>query len=184
VSVTYFINNTVFFLSPVALFVILVYSYTKRFTSLSHFVLGVGLSLAPIGAYLCVVPQFDLSMFLMSLLVLFWVSGFDIIYALQDEEFDRQHNLKSIPALLGAKKSLLLARFLHLLVFFIIIAIGIINDFGFWYWSGSAVFSFFLIYQHYVVGDGDLSRINLAFFTANGIASIAFMMFFLAELYL
>ncbi len=181
---TAFINKLVLILSPVALFVILFYSYTKRFTSLSHFVLGVGLSLAPIGAYLCMTQRFDLTPVLLSVLVVFWVSGFDIIYALQDEFFDKENNLKSIPAILGTDKSIILSVILHVVVVLLAAAIGIINHYGFFYWLGTAVFTFFIVFQHSIVKQRDLSKINLAFFTANGIASILFMVFYLLEIWL
>src|SRR3984885_4828797 len=104
VTATFFINSICFYLSPVALFVILFYSYTKRFTALCHLILGLGLSLAPIGAYLAVTGKFDLLPILFSFAVIFWVSGFDIIYALQDEEFDRSQELYSLPSWLGYVK--------------------------------------------------------------------------------
>src|SRR4029079_8688143 len=112
---TYFINTICFLLSPVALLVILGYSYTKRFTPLCHLVLGVGLSLAPIGAYLAITGKFDLLPLLFSFAVIFWVSGFDIIYALQDEEFDKSHHLYSIPATVGKTKALRVSELLHVL---------------------------------------------------------------------
>jgi 4-hydroxybenzoate polyprenyltransferase len=115
VACTWFINFLCFCLSPVALFVILGYSYTKRFTSLSHFVLGLGLSLAPIGAYLAVTGRFDILPLLYSGLVFFWVAGFDIIYSLQDKDFDKKEGLRSIPARLGVKKSLIVSALSHLL---------------------------------------------------------------------
>ncbi len=174
---TYFINRLTFYLAPVAIFVILIYSYTKRFTPLCHLVLGLGLSLAPIGAYLSVTGMFHPIPVLLSLVVLFWVSGFDIIYALQDEEFDREQNLKSIPVLLGAKKALLLSRVLHTLSAFILIIIGLNSNFHFVYWIGTLIFSIFLIYQHTLVKHDDLSKVKLAFFTTNGIASIVFAIF-------
>src|SRR5882672_5228721 len=109
----FFINRLCFFLSPVALFVILFYSYTKRFTPLCHLILGLGLSLAPIGAYLAVTGQFSLLPVLFSFAVIFWVSGFDIIYALQDEEFDKSHQLYSMPSWLGKSKALRVSELLH-----------------------------------------------------------------------
>src|SRR5687768_2331181 len=108
IACTFFINRICFYLSPVALAVVLGYSYTKRFTPLCHLILGLGLSLAPIGAYLAVTGRFDLLPILFSLAVIFWVSGFDIIYALQDEEFDRKEKLYSIPAFVGKSKALLI----------------------------------------------------------------------------
>ena len=184
IAVTAFINKLVFFLSPVALFVILFYSYTKRFTALAHFVLGLGLALAPIGAYLCVVERFDFVPILLSVLVLFWVAGFDIIYALQDELFDKENGLKSVPAAIGTEKSIALSIMLHLIVVAIAFYIGYYNHYGIWYWIGAVGFTFFIAFQHSIVNKRDLSKINLAFFTANGLASIFYMVFFLLELWL
>jgi len=174
VLTAYCINPLCFYLSPVALAVILGYSYTKRFTSLCHLVLGVGLSLAPIGAYLAVTGQFALIPVLLSFAVLFWVSGFDIIYALQDEHFDKENKLHSIPVFLGKKGALLFSRFLHLSSVLVIIMIGLLSSYGYLYWLGAAVFAFLLIYQHTLVKPNDLSRVNLAFFTLNGVASLIF----------
>jgi len=184
ITATFFINRICFFLSPVALFVILFYSYTKRFTALCHLVLGVGLSLAPIGAYLAVTGQFDLLPILFSFTVLFWVSGFDIIYALQDEEFDRSQQLHSIPAALGKTKALRVSELLHVLSAVCVIAAGVYGHFGWWYWTGIAVFIGMLIYQHSVVKPNDLSKVNIAFMTANGIASVVFGVFVLLDIFL
>ncbi len=183
IVVTYFMNKLVFFLSPVALFVILGYSYTKRFTSLSHLILGLGLSLAPIGAYLSVIPRFDLLPILFSVIVLFWVSGFDIIYALQDYEFDKQLNLKSIPTLLGKKNALLLSLIFHIISASIVILIGIYFDFGILYWIGAVIFILLLFYQHLIVSPDDLSRVDIAFFTTNGIASIVYATFVILDIF-
>jgi len=179
---TFFINRLCFFLSPVALAVILGYSYTKRFTPLCHLVLGLGLSLAPIGAYLAVTGEFALLPILFSFAVLFWVSGFDIIYALQDEEFDKEHKLYSIPSMLGKVKALRVSEILHVLSAACIIGAGFYGQFGLWYWIGAVVFSGMLIYQHSVVKPTDLSRVNLAFMTANGIASVVFAAFVIFDL--
>jgi len=181
---TYFINPVCLYLSPVALFVILFYSYTKRFTPLCHLVLGLGLSLAPIGAYLAVTGKFDLLPILFSFTVLFWVSGFDIIYALQDEEFDKANNLYSIPAVLGKAKALRVSEFLHLLSLGCVISAGIYGHFSWLYWMGVLVFGGMLIYQHSLVKPNDLSKINIAFMTANGIASVIFAIFVLLDLFL
>ena len=184
VGLTYFINPLCFYLSPVALTVVLFYSYTKRFTPLCHLVLGVGLGLAPIGAYLSVTGFFDLLPILLSFAVLFWVGGFDIIYSLQDEEFDRQNNLRSIPVWLGRRNAMLLALFLHLLSAFLIFYSGFYGNFNFIYWIGAVLFFFFLIYQHSLVKADDLSKVNLAFFTMNGIASILFGIITLIALFI
>lgn len=177
-----FINPSCFYLSFVALAVVLGYSYTKRFTALCHFVLGLGLSLAPIGAYLAVTGKFALVPVLFSFLVLFWVSGFDIIYALQDEAFDSENNLKSIPALLGTKGALNLSNVLHILCAVLVFSIGYQADFGWIYFIGATLFSGLLFYQHTLVKHNDLSKINLAFFTTNGIASVVFSVFVLAAI--
>lgn len=181
---TFFINRLVFFLSPVALLVVLFYSYTKRFTVLCHFVLGLGLSLAPIGAYLAVTGEFSLLPVLFSVIVLFWSSGFDIIYSLQDENFDRTERLKSVPAALGAKKALLLAVALHLIVVWIVIFIGLSFNFGWLYWVGALIFIALLVFQHIIVKPTDISRVNLAFATTNGIASIVFAFFIIIDIML
>jgi len=180
----YFINSLVFYLSPVALAVVLGYSYTKRFTSLAHFVLGLGLSLAPIGAYLVVIPRFDLLPILYSCVVLLWVGGFDIIYALQDEEFDKANNLHSIPAALGKKNALLLSEAVHVICAIIVTAAGWWGNFGWWYWIGCSFFIAMLIYQHMLVKPDDLSRVNRAFMTANGYASSVFALFVVADVLL
>ncbi|MCO4293214.1 putative 4-hydroxybenzoate polyprenyltransferase [Solitalea sp. MAHUQ-68] len=181
---TYFINSLCFFLSPVALIVVLGYSYTKRFTSFCHLVLGLGLSLAPIGAYLVVTGEFALLPILFSLAVITWVSGFDIIYALQDEDFDRSQKLHSIPEWLGTKGALNFSSVLHVLSTLFVIAAGLVGNFGVFYWVGVIGYSGMLIYQHSVVKPSDLSRVNLAFMTANGIASVGFALFFLADTYI
>ncbi|MDI9366029.1 MAG: UbiA-like polyprenyltransferase [Flavobacterium sp.] len=179
---TFFINTICFALSPVALFVILFYSYTKRFTALCHLVLGLGLSLAPIGAYLAVTGKFDLLPILFSLSVIFWVSGFDIIFALQDVEFDQSQQLYSIPAVLGKGKALRVSEILHVVSAACVIAAGFYGHFHWLYWLGVTVFVAMLIYQHAIVKPNDLSKVNLAFMTANGIASVVFAVFVIADL--
>ncbi len=179
---TYFINPICFYLSPVALLVVLGYSYTKRFTPLCHLVLGLGLSLAPIGAYLAVTGRFDILPILFSFAVIFWVSGFDIIYALQDEMFDKNNQLYSIPSVLGKKKALRVSELLHFLSAFSVVVAGVIGRFGWLYWVGIAVFVGMLVYQHSIVKPNDLRRVNLAFMTANGIASVVFAIFVIADL--
>lgn len=184
VLTTYFFNENklAFYLSPVALLVILGYSLCKRFTSLSHIVLGIGLALAPIGAYIAVCGKFDLVPVLMSIMVLFWVSGFDIIYALQDIDFDKSQKLKSIPSWLGIKNSLIFSFVLHLFSLILVMLIGFSADWGVLYWIGGGVFSVLLIYQHLIVKTNDLSRINLAFFTTNGIASLIYGLFCILDI--
>ncbi len=181
---TFFINRICFLLSPVALIVVLGYSYTKRFTPLCHLILGLGLSLAPVGAFLAVTGHFALLPILFSLAVIFWVSGFDIIYALQDEEFDKSQKLFSIPASLGKAKALSVSEFLHFFSAVAVISAGSRGNFGWLYWIGVAVFVGMLIYQHSIVKPNDLKRVNLAFMTANGIASVVFAIFVIADLFI
>lgn len=183
VVTTFFINRICFFLSPVALFVILFYSYTKRFTALCHLVLGIGLSLAPIGAYLAVTGVFAVLPVLFSFAVVFWVSGFDIIYALQDEGFDKANQLYSIPSVLGKSGALNVSILLHVLSAAAVIAAGLYGGFGVFYWIGILVFTGMLIYQHAIVKPDDLSRVNIAFMTANGIASVVFAACVLADIF-
>jgi 4-hydroxybenzoate polyprenyltransferase len=184
IATSWFINLLCFFLSPVALMVILGYSFTKRFTSLSHLILGLGLSLAPIGAYLSVTGKFNLLPLLFSLSVLCWVAGFDIIYALQDEEFDKSLKLKSIPAKLGKKNALHISSVLHIVAVAVILRAGFIGNFGPLFWLGTLIFSVLIFYQHLIVKPDDLSRLNLAFFTTNGIASLVFALFVILDLYI
>jgi 4-hydroxybenzoate polyprenyltransferase len=184
VATCFFINRLCFYLSPVALAVVLGYSYTKRFTPLCHLILGLGLSLAPIGAYLAVTGQFALLPILFSIAVLFWVSGFDIIYALQDEEFDKSQQLYSIPAWLGKARALRVSELLHLLSAAAVIFAGIYGNFGWLYWIGVTVFAGMLVYQHALVKPNDLRKVNLAFMTANGVASVIFAFFVIADLFL
>jgi 4-hydroxybenzoate polyprenyltransferase len=178
---TSFINSICFYLSPVALLVILGYSYTKRFTALCHLVLGLGLALAPIGAYLTVSGQFALLPVLFSIIVFTWVSGFDIIYALQDDDFDKQQKLHSIPALLGRKNALMVSNALHILCAAVVIFTGFAGGFNFFYWIGAAAFITLLIYQHRLVKPTDLSKVNIAFFTTNGVASVVMALFVILD---
>ncbi len=184
IACTFFINRICFYLSPIALAVVLGYSYTKRFTPLCHLILGLGLSLAPIGAYLAVTGDFSLLPVLFSLTVIFWVSGFDIIYALQDEEFDKSQKLYSIPAWLGKAKALRISELLHLLSAGAVVFAGWYGEFGWLYWIGVAVFVGMLIYQHSIVKPTDLRKVNLAFMTSNGIASVVFAIFVIADLFI
>ena len=184
IATCYFINPICFYLSPVALAVVLGYSYTKRFTALCHLILGLGLSLAPIGAYLAVTAEFALLPIFFSLAVMLWVSGFDIIYALQDEEFDRSEQLYSVPAWVGKAKALRVSELLHLGSEAMVVLAGVYGQFGWLYWIGVAVFVGMLIYQHSIVKPNDLRRVNIAFMTANGIASVVFAVFVITDLFI
>lgn len=184
IATTYFINPLTFKLSPVALLIVLGYSITKKFTALCHLILGLGLSLAPIGAYLAVTGEFALIPMLYSFVVLLWVSGFDIIYALQDLDFDKEEELKSFPVFFGKKGALNASTLLHVLSALITLAAGYLGQFGIIYWIGSSIFIGLLFYQHTLVKPNDLSKVNVAFFTTNGIASVIFAVFTITELIL
>lgn len=176
---TWFINPLCFWLSPIALTVVLGYSYTKRFTWLCHVVLGLGLSLAPVGAYLAVTGAFAWIPILYGLAVLLWVAGFDVIYALQDEDIDRSQQLYSMPSFFGKKQALRISEWMHLgtAVFMILAARHLASaaaQTGWLLWAGTGAFLLLLFYQHRLVKPTDLSRVNLAFFTTNGIASLLF----------
>lgn len=189
VLVSWLINPLCFALSPVALLVILGYSYTKRFTSLSHYVLGIGLALSPIGAYLAVTGQFDIIPVLYSIVVFTWVAGFDIIYSLQDEQFDKSQKLRSIPTFLGSKNALVLSTLTHvftagIMAYAIYLTVNSLAPISWITWLGGIVFIVSLIYQHLIVKPHDLSRVNLAFFTTNGIASAIFGLLFVLDYFI
>lgn len=182
-GMSWLINALCFYLSPVALLVILGYSYMKRITPLCHFVLSSGLALAPIGAYLAVAGQFAIAPLLFSMVVFFWVSGFDIIYACQDVEFDRTHQLKSVPAIMGIKRALQLSVFVHLIAVSFVLYAGVILHSVWLFWVGATIFIGLLSYQHLIIKSTNLSRVNLAFGTTNGIASVIFAIFVIASFY-
>jgi 4-hydroxybenzoate polyprenyltransferase len=177
-----FINRLTLILSPVALLVILGYSLAKRITYLCHFILGLGLSFAPIGAYISVTGTFNILPIIYSFIVLTWVSGFDIIYALQDDEFDRKHNLHSLPSATGRSKALTISVFVHFVTIVLIVAAGILGKGNLLYWIGAIIFIVLLIWQHLLVRPDDLRRVTLAFQTTNGIASILFAFFVILDM--
>ena len=184
IATTWFINFLCFCLSPVALIVILGYSLTKRFTSLCHFVLGLGLSLAPIGAYLSVTGHFAILPIIFSFIVLLWSGGFDILYALEDEDFDKSQNLHSIPAKTGRTKAMQISNIIHSIVALLVVLVGFYGSFHWLYWLGATIFIALLFFQHRLVKPDDISKLNMAFFTSNGIASVVYGVFVVASLLL
>ena len=164
-------------LSPLLLLFLFSYSYTKRFTWASHIVLGLCLGAAPLGAWIAVTGEFDPRTLILSFAVLFWVSGFDVLYALQDIEFDRKEGLHSIPRFLGVGRSLWVARGFH----FVMAALLLVGyekfELGGWYLAGWGICSAVLVYEHGILRKNDLSRLNVAFFNLNGIVSIALCLF-------
>jgi 4-hydroxybenzoate polyprenyltransferase len=177
VFAAYQLNPLCFMLSPVAILVVVVYPYTKRFTSLSHVVLGLALSFAPFGAWVAVRGSIDMEIFLLSLAVLFWVAGFDIFYALQDLEFDRSHGLYSVPGRLGVRASFMLARGFHFITVVLLLSLIPVFDLGFIYLAGVIISATLLLYEHIIVKPSDLSRLDMAFFTMNGYISITVFLF-------
>jgi 4-hydroxybenzoate polyprenyltransferase len=171
-------------LSPVALAWVLAYSYTKRFTRWSHVVLGLGLAIAPVGGYLAVTGRWSDPWWMLgalALAVVTWVAGFDILYALQDMSFDRENALHSVPVAFGEAGALAVARVFHTLTVAALALVGLAADAGWLYAAGVVVAAALLLYEHSLVRAGDLSRLDAAFFTMNGIISIAFFGFVLAE---
>jgi 4-hydroxybenzoate polyprenyltransferase len=174
-AVAWWINRLAFLLSPVALAVLLGYSFTKRFTSLSHLVLGAALGLAPLGAWVAVRGELALLPAFLGAAVLFWSGGFDTIYACQDFEFDRRQGLHSLPQRLGIARALIAARLFHLLAIGLLVAAGALAGYGWFYATGVAAMAALLVYEHSIVSARDLSRVNLAFFTLNGLVSLVFV---------
>ncbi len=181
---TYFINMLCFWLAPLALFVILGYSFTKRFTPYSHWVLGMGLGLAPVGAYLAVTGQFDPTAVVLGLAVMMWVAGFDIIYALQDIDADRRQGLYSLPAQWGKTTALRVAAAMHIASVILLAGIGLLEQLGLWYWLGLLLFALLMVRQHVFVRTNHIAKVDAAFFTFNGTASVVFCCFVLLEFYM
>ena len=169
------LNPLAFALSPVALAVIMGYSYTKRFTALSHFWLGLSLAISPVGAWIAIQGSFALPPIILCFVVLLWTAGFDIIYACQDVNFDRIHGLRSIPAKLGIRWSLWLSSALHVVAVLLLLGIPLLVELGTFYYIGVGVVVLIFIYEHAIVKPTDLSRVNLAFFTLNGTISLVLM---------
>jgi 4-hydroxybenzoate polyprenyltransferase len=178
----YKLNPLAFALSPLALGITMGYSYAKRFTSLSHFWLGLSLSIAPIGAWIAVEGRFDWTPMLLGLSVLLWTAGFDIIYACQDFEFDRRTRLHSIPARFGIRRALWLSAVLHVITVSILVGLSVLPNLGVLYLIGVGVVTLILVYEHAIVGPNDLSRVNLAFFTLNGMVSLILSVLSVADL--
>ena len=178
------LNPLAFALSPVALAVIMGYSFTKRFTALSHLWLGLALSISPVGAWIAIKGQFDWTPIILCCVVLLWTAGFDIIYACQDVNFDRKHGLHSIPARIGIRWALWVSSALHVIAVLLLFGIPLLTELGLFYYIGVGIVVLIFIYEHAIVKPDDLSRVNLAFFTLNGMISLVLMALSIADILL
>jgi len=178
------LNRLTLLLSPVALAIVLLYSYTKRFTRWSHVVLGFALGVAPAAAWIAVRGSLDARILLLTAAVTFWVGGFDVLYACQDYDFDLRNGLHSIPRYLGISRALLIARLFHVAMLLLLVALVLSFHLGALGLAGVAVVGLLLAYEHSLVSRDDLSRLNAAFFTMNGVISVVFFLFVAADLLL
>lgn len=177
----YMLNPLCLKLSPIAIALLFIYSYTKRFTWTTHFVLGLALSAAPLGAWIAIRGTFDLEIFPIAAAVVFWLAGFDTLYALQDIEFDKSYGLYSIPRRFGIGKALILARIFHLVTFLLLLFSGALLRLGIFYWLGMTVVAGMFIYEHSLVKEDDLSKLDIAFFNMNGYISVTVFVFTLLD---
>lgn len=176
------LNMLAFYLSPIALIVVLGYSYTKRFTSLSHLVLGLALGIAPSGAWIGVTGRLEFAPMILSAVVILWTAGFDIIYSLQDMEFDEKLGLFSIPKVIGAKNGLMVSRLFHGVAVVLLVWFGLVLHLHWIYYTGVAFTAVILAYEQSLVKPDDLSKVDMAFFNMNGFVSIGFFVFTLIDL--
>ncbi|MDH4231280.1 MAG: putative 4-hydroxybenzoate polyprenyltransferase [Nitrospirota bacterium] len=177
----YMLNPLCLKLSPVAIAVLVFYSYTKRFTWMSHFVLGLSISAAPLGAWIAVKGTFDFGIVPLVAAVIFWLAGFDVLYALQDIEFDRKYGLYSIPKRFGIRRSIYFSRIFHATSFFLLVANGMIFQMGIFYWSGMFVTACLFLYEHSLIKENDLRKLDIAFFNMNGYISVTIFIFTLMD---
>ncbi len=179
----YQLNTLSLLLSPVPILVFILYSYSKRFTNLCHIVLGIALGLAPIGAWIGVTGEINSAVpFILCFAIMFWVAGFDIMYAIQDIDFDREKGLYSIPSLLGVNGTLILARMFHMLAFGLFLTVKFYGGLGNIYLVGVILTGLFMVYEHSLVSKDDLSKLNLAFFNINAYISVVLCLFTLVDI--
>ncbi len=181
---TYQLNWLSFLLSPIPLLVFFIYSYTKRFTALCHIVLGIALGLAPIGAYVAILGRVDLPIVLLGVGVLFWVAGFDVIYAIQDIDYDREKGLFSIPRFLGVNGSLWTARIFHVIAFSLFLSVKFLQPMGFFYLLGVLGSGIFMIYEHYILKKSNLQKLSMAFFNINAYISLVIFVFTALDIFM
>jgi 4-hydroxybenzoate polyprenyltransferase len=176
------LNHLTFILSPLALAIVLLYSYTKRFTRWSHLVLGFALGIAPAAAWIAVRASLDLRILLLTAAVTFWVGGFDVLYACQDFDFDREAELHSLPRYFGIRAALMIARLFHVIMLLLLVALVITFGLGKFAVAGVVAVAILLAYEHSLVSSHDLSKLNAAFFTMNGVISVVFFVFLAVDL--
>ena len=180
---TYMMNKLALILSPIPILIFILYSYTKRFTNMCHIVLGLALGLAPIGAWVAVTGSIDTPPFILCFAILAWVAGFDISYAIQDIDFDRDEGLYSIPKAVGVRGSLIIARILHIIAFALFVSLmAFSNELGYIYLAGVLISGAFMAYEHTLISYKDLSKLNIAFFNMNAYISLTIMIFSLADI--
>lgn len=182
VITTAFINKLTLVLAPVALVVIIGYSYTKRFTTWTHLVLGLSLAIAPVGAYIAVTGQFALIPIILAIIVVSWVSGFDVLYSLQDAKYDKEHNLHSVPARYSVNGAVMISLGLHIITTIGVVAMGILSNGGLLFWIGAGLFVGLLIVQQIIFTPKNVDRIAAQFGLMNGISSITFATFIIADM--
>ena len=180
----YMLNPLCLKLSPIAILVLLSYSFAKRFTWGAHFMLGLAIAAAPLGAWIAITGEFNAKILPLTLAVLLWLPGFDILYALQDRDFDMGHGLHSIPVSFGVANSLRLARLLHLLAWLLLCSTGVVFGLGAAYWLGMAITALLFIYEHSLVKPDDLSKLDMAFFNMNGYISLTIFVFTFVDIVL
>jgi len=172
----YILNPLCLKLSPVALGIVFLYSYSKRFTWATQLFLGVALALAPVGAWIAVTGRLDVEILLLGSAVLMWVAGFDVIYSCQDSEFDKQFGMYSIPQRFGVVKSLIIARIFHLIAFVLMMGVGQVFNLGMVYFVGVFAVGGLLVYEHVLVRNQDLSKAGMASLTMNGVVSVVYFL--------
>lgn len=177
----YMLNPLCLKLSPIALGILLLYSYMKRVTWMTHFILGIAISAAPVGAWIAIQGTFHGDILFLAAAVIFWLAGFDVLYALQDIDFDRSYGLYSIPRKFGVRKSLVLSRIFHLITFILLVINGIVFRLGLFYWIGMLIIAGLFLYEHSLVKEDDLSRLDMAFFSMNGYISVTVFLFTLMD---
>jgi 4-hydroxybenzoate polyprenyltransferase len=182
VAAAWMLNQLCFRLAPLALAIVFFYSFTKRFTSLSHLLLGLCLGIAPAAAWIAVRGSLDVRILWLTAAVTFWTAGFDIIYSCQDYDFDRREGLFSVPRRLGIANSLWVARAFHLAMLVCLVALHASFALGSWSLAGIAAVAALLAWEHRLVRAGDLSRVDAAFFTMNGYISVLFFLFWAADI--